>query len=914
MKGPGPENPRREFQLPRSSERLAGEIEDELRFHMEERIEEFVAQGMSREDAVLEAKRRFGDMDQYRESARAIDQVTLRQERRANFLQTLIAEGGRARRALVRDRAFSVIAVFTLALGIAATTAIYSVLDAVVLESLPYDQSERLVAIRHPATVPGSGERHWGLSPGGYFGFRRDTPTLQDIGVYATGGFTVTSSGDAELIRSASITATLFNVLRARPALGRLLIEGDDIPNGPNVVVLGYDFWQRRFGGSPDIIGTLLETDIGNYEIVGVAERGLTLPVPGPFSSGGNLIDVAVDAWRPLGFDPAGPFYNNHPFVGIGRLADGASVEDAERNLRERFARIVEELPDVYSPGFISQYNFRVSAVSLRDAVLGPTVPRAVWMLFASVILVLAIAAANVGNLFLIRVESRRREAAVRSALGADKTHLAAHYLAEAALICISATAIGIALAGIALKVLPAFAPADVPRLASAQLSAGSTAAALAIGFLLTLTLGLVPLLRKELDLGTLRDGGRGLSPSKRQRFVRHALVVSQMALTLVLLAGAGLMFRSFNELRKVEPGFQIDGVLAFDVALPFSRYDTREKALVIHQELQRRLAALPGVLSVGAGPVPLEWFGAGCSVVFRENRPYEPDEQTPCVSTPTALPGYFDAAGIEVRGRMPDWNDIASRSQAAVVTEALATRLWPGEDAIGKGIATNWNSTGWYRIVGVVPSMKAESFDSPPTEAVFYAGTGLVPDQRSSALNYTTYFVRTELSDPMSLIPSIRSTVREVESAVPVINPRSMASVATQSIAQTTFLLILLATAATIALLLSAVGIYGVISYMVTQRRSEIGIRMALGADMASVVRMVVRQSLGLAVIGMAVGVVIALAGSRAIASLLYSVSPGDPVVLSVGVIVLLATTLLASWEPARRAARVDPGEAVRG
>jgi len=395
---------------------------------------------------------------------------------------------------------------------------------------------------------------------------------------------------------------------------------------------------------------------------------------------------------------------------------------------------------------------------------------------------------------------------------------------------------------------------------------------------------------------------------------VRHTLVVGQLALTLVLLAGAGLLLRSFNQLRQVEPGFDATGVLAFDLSLPFLTYDTREKAATFHQALQQSLAVLPGVSVVGGGPVPLEAFGTGCSGVFRENRPYGTEEQTPCVSTPTALPGYFNVLGMEVEGRVPEWRDVTSRSQAVVVTRALANRLWPNESAIGKGIATDTSDPmSWYRVVGVIPELRAEALDLPPSEAVFYAASGMQPNVRNGDLNDLTYFVRASTTDLYALVPAIREAVRALDPQVPLVSPRSMEHVVAQSMARTSFLLTLLAIAAASALLLSAVGIYGVISYLVSQRRPEIGIRLALGATSSQVVRLVVLQSARLAVVGVALGLVAAVFGSRLLVALLYGVQATDVVVLAGGTALLLLVVLAASWVPALRAARVDPGEAMR-
>ena len=519
-------------------------------------------------------------------------------------------------------------------------------------------------------------------------------------------------------------------------------------------MVISHEFLMRRFGGRVDVVGRSLETSIGPYEIVGVAEPGLTLPMPGPFASSGDLRGFGVDVWMAMRLNPAGPFFNNHPNVGIGRLKPDATVESAQTDLETIFGRFTDVLPRAYSKGFIKSYNFRVRVESLQQTVLGPQLPRTLWMLFGAVLLVLGIAAANVANLYLVRLDVRRRESAVRAALGADRSQLATHYLAETLLLCGAAAVAGLLVAVIGLRAVLLVAPADIPRLASVSLDARSASVAIAIAMTLGVFLGVLPLFRRGVDLEALRAGSRGQSASARQRLVRNILVVGQLAMALVLLTAAGLMLRSFGELRKVQPGFDTANVLAFDISLPHNEYGKRSASLAFHAELQRRLRALPGVSEVGSiSDVPLEGFGTGCSVVFREKQPYSADEKTPCVSTPIATPGVFAALRIAIEGRAPTWGDVETRTQAVVVTRALANRLWPGENPIGKGINSNGpDAPRWYRVVGVAADIKAEALDAPNSEAVFYAATTLGDDDDSDGLTDHAYLVRTSGIDPLSL------------------------------------------------------------------------------------------------------------------------------------------------------------------
>ena len=912
---PRSNDPRRDFALPPSAARVDAEVAEELRFHMEERRAELIASGLSPQEAEAEVRRRFGDADAYRRELREIDRATLRQERRADFVTSLMREARHSLRTLARDRIFTLVALTTLALGIGATAAMFAVLDAVVLRPLPYADADRLVAVTHPATVPGSGERRWGLSPGGYVHFARDAKTFERFGIYRTMGIVVTSGGDAELAQVANVTHEVFDVLGARAELGRLIDASDDAPGAPQGFVLSHEYHQRRFGGDPRIVGSTIETEVGSFPVIGVTTPGITLPMPGPFADATDLRGFGVDIWMAQRIDPAGPFWNTHPNVGVGRLKPGVALASVNAELTALLSRFPDQMPSAYSTRFIQSYNFRVEAMSLRDAVLGPTVPRALWMLFGSVLVVLLIAAANVGNLFLVRFEARRREAAVRAALGADRTHMAAHYLSESLLLCGGASIAALAVAWVALKVVLVLAPGDVPRLASVALDARTIVVALGVGLAIGLVLGLLPLLRRDVDVGALREASRGLSASPRQRAARSTLVVAQIALSLMLLAATGLLWRSFSALRAVRPGFETENTLVFEVSLPFTTYDTREKANIAHRALTDRLRGLPGVTSVGAGPVPLKDFGSGCAIVFRERRPYQPGEQAPCVASPTVLPGWFETLGIRVEGSIPSWSDLDARTQPTVVTRALANRLWPGEDPIGKGVGSNGpDAASFYRVVGVVPEIRLETLDQAPTEAVFYPSSGLTQNERGDWVNTVAYLVRTDGRDALSLVPAVRTSVREFDPRVPIIGVRTLESVAARSMSRTSFTLALLGLAGALGLVLSAVGLYGVVSYVVQQRRGELGLRLALGDTARGVQQLVVMQSLRLGLAGVVLGLAGATATNRALEAMLFDVRAMDPAVLVGVALLLLSTVSLASWGPARRAARIEPVEAMRG
>jgi predicted permease len=823
------------------------------------------------------------------------------------LFDTFRREATHAARVLVRTPAFSLIAFITLALGIGATTAIYTVLDAVALRPLAYPQPDRLVSILHPASVPGNGESTWGLSSGGYFLFRARNHSFENMGVYNTGDVIVTDANEAAPARAAWVTWTLFPTLRARAALGRLIDSTDDVPHAPPVVVLSYEYWQRHFGGDRAALGRMFPIGSTSYQIVGVAEPDLSLPKPGAFGSTNDLASFGVDLWFAEGLNPAGPFYNSHPYSGIGRLKAGATAASAQRDLEAIMRDFTRVMPLAYSPAFMQRFNFRISVKPLRDEMLGPTLARTLWVLFGAVGVVLLIACANVANLFLVRMEARRRESAIRTALGADRPHMVMHYLSESLLLSITAGIAGVVLARVGLGALLALAPTSVPRLATVHIDGRAIAFALVLSAIVGIVFGLIPALRTRVDVGTLREGARGTTASRTQRAARNGLVVVQTALAVVLLAAAGLMLRSFANLRHVNAGLDPRGVLTFTTALPRTEYDSISKVEAFQREFYSRLAAIPSVKGVGAVTnLPLQDYGVGCSSVVPEGQTFSGGDKEPCVPTPNVGPGFFESMGIRVRGATPTWGDfygIHDRPTVAVVTQALANRLWPGENPIGKGIAIGNARRGFYRIVGVVPELRAHGLDHPPSEVVFAA----------AVLPSMTFTLKTTSANPNELLPAIRRVLAEMNPRIPILDVRDMQSVVDRSTSRTSFIMTMLAIAGTLALLLSAVGIYGVISYLVAQRRSEIGVRVALGARLPQVASLVLGESMRLAGAGVVIGLVAALLGTRALRSLLFDVSPSDPLVLAGTAAILLAIAAVAALAPTRRAAQIDPVEAMR-
>lgn len=798
-------------------------------------------------------------------------------------------------RSLRRQPSFALTAILTLGLGLGATAAIFTVVDEVVLDPLPYPSPEALVRVDHPA--PGYSDRNWGLSEAGWFALLDGNETLAGLAVYETPSFVLSGAGVAERVDAARVSPNLFEVLGARPALGRLLRD-EDMRDG-RVGVLSHGFWQTQLGGDPDIVGRTLQIEGFPLEVVGVLEPGFDLPAG------------RVALWVPANASRDHRPVNWHRYSAVGRLRPGVTLEQAESDLRRIVGAFPETLPAAYGGAFMEESGFDVALTPLSEHVIGE-VARALWILLAAVGIILLIGCANVANLFLVRLEAGWLERAVRVALGASRWDVARRALAESLVLFGAAAGVGVLLSWWGLELVLGLAR-DLPRADEVAIGWDTAAFTLLVAGVGGAVLGAIPALRSGPAAGALRQG-TGLTGSRRRSGLRSGLVALEMALALVVLVGAGLMLRSFQNLRAVDPGFDPEGVLTAQVALPTGSYEGYPEVARFYRTLTERVAALPGVAAAGASTsLPLRG-GAGCSGMGIED-PAARERYDGCfINAVLATPGYFAAMGIPVEGYVPTWEDMLEGRGQVVVSDPLAGKLWPGEGPAGQGIRANGFEPPFYRVSGVAGPVRQEGLDQPPVHRVYFPMVPMEGANLWSPPRAMYLVVRGAGSEPAALAGSVRSIIRELDPTVAIGTIEPMSAVVAASTARTTFVLLLLGIAAGVALVLGVIGLYGVVAYVVEQRRTEIGIRMALGAHASRVRGLVVRQAAAMAAAGALVGVAIALATGRLLASQLFEVSPADPVTVVAAAALLLAVAALAAAVPARRAAAIEPMRVLRG
>jgi predicted permease len=828
----------------------------------------------------------------------------------ASFFDSLGRDLRSALRALSRRAAFTITAVLTLALGIGAVTAIFSVVNAVLIEPLPYPDSERLVSVGHVA--PGLSSTELGMSPAQYFTYRDESRTFEHIGLWNAGGQSVTGVGEPEQARALWVTYGTLQALGVQPLLGRLFSEGDDTPgvDGPEPVILTYAYWQRKFGGDPAVLGRSMTIDARPSAIVGV--------MPERF----RFLDVQPDAEiiLTMRLDRARTFLGNFGRQGMAKLRAGVTVAEANADVARMLPIWLEAWPE--PPQFTTRQQLESWAIvptliPLKDQVVG-SVASALWVLMGAIGAVLLIACANVANLMLVRADARRKELAIRAALGADRGRLAKELFVESFVLGVIGGAVGFVLAYAGLKILVAVGPASIPRLGEISIDLAVLAFAVAVSLASSVLFGAVPSLKYARTGAPLTGtGARAATASRTSNRMRNALVIVQVALALVLVVSSALMIRTFHALRDVDPGFAQPAEIqvARIWTAPFVGNDPA-RYTQIQRSILDMIAALPGVESAAFGigaPMENRYFP---NVLYVEDRTYE--GEPPVRYNKPVSPGWFETMGTPlVAGREFSWADIDAGGKVAVISANLARELW-GEPAaaIGKRVRESPpDAPGiWREVIGVVQDVHEDALHRPPPSIVYWPvlmeGFLGQPNFGTQAIAYA---IRSERAGSATLVNEVRQAVWSVNGDLPVFLVRTMQDLYAASLERTSFTLVMLGIAGAMALGLGLVGIAGVMAYVVSQRTREIGIRAALGARPRLLERMFLLHGLALSGVGVFVGLVAAMALARLMSSLLYGIGPLDPTAHITAVGVTLATAALASYLPARRAATIDPMETLK-
>jgi putative ABC transport system permease protein len=850
-----------------------------------------IARGMPLEEARDAARKKFGNRTLIREEIYRMNTV--------GFLDALGRDLRYGLRALRHNPMFTVIAVLTLGIGIGANTAIFSVVNGVLIKPLPYPQPEALVGVWLSGVLPGTRNKSdVNLAPPMYFTYSEQSQTFQELGVWDSGTATITGAGDPEQVRTLITTQEVLPALSVQPALGRWFSRADDTPGTPETIILTDGYWQRRFGGDKTVIGSAITVDSRPRFVIGV--------MPASF----RFLNSNPEIILPQRFDRS-TVEQNYSFWGIGRLKPGVSLAQANADMGRMLPISLRALG-------MSQKAIEVSSLApalrpLKQDVVGD-VGKVLWVLMGTVGIVLLIACANVANLLLVRAEGRQHELAIRAALGAGWGRIARELLVESMTLGVLGGAFGLTLAYGGLRLLVATGPANLPRLAEVSIDPPVLMFALAVSLLSGLLFGVIPVAKyagPRIGM-TLRGGGRALSSSRERHRSQNTLVVIQVALALVLLVGSGLMLRSFQALRKVQPGFsQPEHIQTVRISIPDAQVAERQRVTRMQIDILDKIAAIPGVTSVAFETrLPLE-PGPG-TPVSAQDKIYAEGEVPPIRKFKYISPGLFKTLGTPlIAGRDLTWTDILEARNFAIVSENMALEMW-GEPASALGKRIRGGVRGeWREIIGVVGDVYDNGVHQKAPGIVYWP-VQMQPDglgtSRSVALA-----IRSDRAGTESFLSEIREGVWAVNANLPLAQVRTLGEVYDQSMARTSFTLVMLAIAGSMALVLGIIGIYGVLSYAVSQRRREIGIRLALGAQPGELKRMFVRHGLVLASVGVAIGLAAAAGLTRLMSSLLFGIKPLDPITYAAGALILGLAAVLASYLPARRASAVDPVEALK-
>jgi putative ABC transport system permease protein len=776
---------------------------------------------------------------------------------------------------------FTIVAILTLAFGVGATSAIYSVLNGVVLRPFPYPEPERLVRVFE--LVPQHGR--FSVAPATFLDWRRQNDVFERIASYGVDNDTFIGSQGPERITMTAVSRDLFDVLKVAPALGRGFTQEEDLPGQNNAIILSHGMWLRRFGGDSNVLGRTITLGGTPVTIVGVMPEGFYFP------------DRETEYWRPIALNPAKPFRGAHFLDVIARLKPGVSVEQAGAAMKVITERLAKQYPE-------ASRDESAETILMHNYVVGPIRPMLMTLL-AAVAVVVLIACANVANLLLVRASVREKEMAIRAAMGAGRGRLLMQMLAESLVLAIAGGTCGVLLAWLAITPIQTLSAGSIPRVADVTLDRNVLGFAFLVSVATGILFGLAPAWQASHGgFGTaLKEGGRTSSTSAGRR-VRHALLVTEVALSIVLLVGAVLLLRSFAKLTEVNPGFNPYNALAFRVMLPQTSYQGRPARFTFFDRLLEGLQAKPGVQAAGmVQTLPLR--GVYVLSFSIQGRPVEPAAE-PSARYRSISPGFFAALQIPlVRGRTFNIHDTDKSSLVAVIDEAFVRRYFPTSDPIGQRMEIGNGTDGSFEIVGVVGDVRYESVHTAPEPTMY------VPFKQDAF--GTMWIVVRTVGDPKQFVGLARQTVRDIDDTLPAFSMTPLTSVISDSIAQRRFSMLLLAVFALVALFLAAVGLYGVVAYSVSLRTQEIGLRMAIGAQPGDVLRMIVGGGMKFALIGAAIGTAIALGVARLVEAMLFEVTPFDLASYVTTAAVMLTVCVAACYVPARRAMRVDPLVALR-
>ncbi len=876
------------------------EIVEELAQHLDDRYAQLINSGAEAAEAFNSALLELSGSDLL---AQGLKQVERSDNPNTTALGEPLGAGGRknivadlwqdlryALRMLAKNPGFTTVAVIALALGIGANSAIFSVVNTVLLQPLPYKDADRLVMVWEDASKHGYPRDTPAVA--NYLDWRDQNQVFEGMAAIADQSFNLTGAGDPDRLEGRRVSANLFALLGVEPQLGRAFANEEDQPNANRVAIISHRLWQRRFGSDINIVGKALTLNGESFTVVGVMPSQFQFPTR------------EDELWVPIAFTQAeAASRGRHYLQVVARLKPEVTVERAQSEMTTIAARLQQQYPEANT-------DLGAVVVPLHEQVVGDIKP-ALLVLLGAVGLVLLIACANVANLLLARAAVRQKEIALRVALGASRFRLVRQFLTESILLSVIGGVLGLTLAFVGLKLLTAFIPPNIPQIKAITIDSRVLGFTLLVSVVTGLIFGLVPALQSSIlnPIETLKEGGRDSTIGSGGNRLRGLLIVAEVAVSLILLIGAGLLINSFLRLRNVDPGFRTEKLLTMKIVLPELKYREHAQRSTFYSDLTRRLESVPGVKSAAVTTnLPLYKQGNSIGITI-EGRPEPPPGQPLIVVTRIISPKYFETMSIPLlRGRALTDQDTATSPNAVVISETMARRHWPGEDPIGKRISPGRpeSPADWVTVVGVVQDVRQFDLIAEPRPQMYFSY------QQMGFFAPRDLVVKTDV-DPLSLAGTVRKTVWEVDKDQPVSNITTMDEIVAESVARQRFSMLLLAIFAGVALLLAAVGIYGVMSYSVAQRRGEIGIRMALGAQKLDVLKLTVGRSLKLVLIGVAVGLVGSFLLTRLMSSLLFGIRATDPTTFAAISLLLIGVALVASYLPARRATRVDPLVALR-